>query len=125
VIHCRLCLDNPTAGPPGERCALCGAVFAEPPSDDESRYNGWRNRETWLVALWVNNERETQSLAESTADEDELREMVEAWAAGYAEQAPAGHPFGLFVDLVTGALGCVDWRELYEHWHPAREGADS
>jgi len=92
-------------------------------SDTGAKYQGWTNRQTWAVALWLNNERETQALAEACTDEDELREMVEAWADGYAEQAPSGHPFGLFVDLVAGALGCVDWRELYEHFHPASEAA--
>ena len=23
---------------------------------EDTTYNGWTNRETWLVALWINNE---------------------------------------------------------------------
>ena len=119
---CDYCQGNPTAGPRGERCPICGALFGDmPPAGAAAKYQGWANRPTWCVALWVNNERETQSLAEGCADEDELRALVEEWADGYAEQAPSGHPFGMFADLVTGALSAVDWGELFAHWHPPSE----
>jgi len=29
VTGCELCQDNPTAGPRGEACAICGAVFGD------------------------------------------------------------------------------------------------
>lgn len=94
-------------------------------TDLAERHNGWANRPTWCVGMWLNSERETQALAEACATDTELREMVEAWAAGYAERATQGHPWGLFVDLVGMALGAVDWYQLWESLRPEDEGGAS
>lgn len=32
------------------------AAAAEPEPEPETSYNGWRNRDTWLAALWISNE---------------------------------------------------------------------
>ena len=100
---------------------------------EDTTYNGWTNRETWLVALWINNE---QGWQESV--HDALREAVgevivgdqgyeqadvplKDWQAGDivkdnveeaiydVEDVPTA---GLASDLIGTALGAVDWTEI-------------
>ena len=77
------------------------------PSNDT--YNGWTNRETWLVNLWLdqyisgqvyNGEEVTGHVLECYVDS--LMDSVE-WQS-----------LGLFKDLITCALDKVDWEEIAE-----------
>ena len=61
-------------------------------------YNGWTNRETWLVNVWFN--------PESRTDVELAREALE-------EQYNA-MPDGPLKDMVT--LSEVDWDELLDHF---------
>jgi hypothetical protein len=71
-------------------------------------YNGWKNWETWNVALWCDNEegiyRERMRSKPHTADECE---------AFVREQFPNGTP-----DMTDPyeAREAVDWQEIAEHW---------
>ncbi len=56
-------------------------------------YNGWSNRETWLVNVHFN--------PESQSDLDWAKEQIEVWYDG----------LGSFMqDMVD--LGAIDWQEL-------------
>jgi hypothetical protein len=77
------------------------------------QYNGWTNRETWLVPLWWNEcpiesvEAETKLDAiESLADqlEDLFHELNEM---------PSN---GLMADLISGAVSRINWYEIASHW---------
>lgn len=59
-------------------------------------YNGWRNRETWLVNVWYN--------PETTADVDYLEETL--------QDELDSMPNGCLKDLC--GLSEVDWNELRE-----------
>ena len=61
-------------------------------------YNGWTNRETWLVNVWFN--------PESRADVESAREMLD-------EQYDA-IPNGPLKDMVS--LSDVNWDELLAHF---------
>ena len=61
-------------------------------------YNGWTNRETWLVNVWFN--------PESRTDVELAREALE-------EQYNA-MPDGPLKDMVS--LSEVDWDELLDHF---------
>jgi hypothetical protein len=104
----------------------------------EDRYNGWRNYETWNLKLWIDND---QGLAEhwqeaagaafddtdDAADADiRKREAAEALAGqlkihvdfhadvlmALANEGPA--ITGFYTDLMTHAIGAVDYREIAE-----------
>jgi len=109
---------------------------------DDKRYNGWTNYETWNVALWLDNDEGTQTMfaeraqellddeAQQAADEeisadigdlraactsplaDELENFVTDPELGGMPDLPAS----VYSDLLTHALGMVDWREIAEHY---------
>ena len=60
------------------------------------RYNGWKNRETWLVNVWFNPE--TQS------DLDSIKDMLESDVATLPDYLK---------DFVY--IDSIDWDELAEH----------
>ena len=95
-------------------------------------YNGWHNYETWVTALWIDNEESTQ---------EESREILRAWrdsGGGYLVQAGDSlkewaetvyldpileeHPASLAADLLSAAWSEINWREIAENWLEERHG---
>ena len=75
--------------------------------------NGWKNKETWLVNLWLGD-----SL---TLDRDALvnvtPEYIEALVVEMVEQVTWGSDHeNLIIDLLNSALGEIDYRELSAHY---------
>ena len=92
---------------------------------EESRYNGWTNYETWLINLWIGHEQGTQEywddVAEDVASEaddkadarDTLADMLKE---NYEEaQCELTGATGVWQDLLSAALGAVNWREIAGH----------
>lgn len=90
----------------------------------ENTYEGWTNRETWLVNLWLTNEEglyrdacEAAGIMSGADLDDWLSDYVRV---NFAENA---HPWlgGLVGDLLGAALNRVDWREIGEAFTEAAE----
>lgn len=98
---------------------------------DDKRYNGWRNYETWNVALWLGNEEGTQRYWDERTREiartaepryewesvedaarSELADELEREIEGARPELGAS----MFADLLGAALSEVDWREIAENW---------
>lgn len=73
----------------------------------DNTYNGWTNRETWLVNVWGN--------PESKADVQALREDLEAQ---YDEI-----PNGIIKDMID--LNAINWEELESAFEDEDEEDDS
>jgi len=105
-------------------------------TDNDDTYNGWATYETWLVNLWLSNdegsytywqEQALEFIASSDAEPADRRDdAIYRLAAELADEMEAGACFALgseddtlpatlFADLITAALGSVDWREIAEH----------
>ncbi len=80
-------------------------------------YNGWANKETWLVYLWLTNEQASDSLWRGIGRElgdayrlaDVLCRELEDGASIICPSA------GLYTDLLITALGRVVWDEIARH----------
>jgi hypothetical protein len=70
-------------------------------------YNGWSNRETWVVNLWLTNDEHTYNMVRGMSA-DEIEALVDdCYLTGDL------HP-GFMSDLINSALAHVDWREIAE-----------
>ena len=89
------------------------------------KYNGWNNYETWLVALWIDNEDGSYQyrceLVERVKEEHEEKDDQEYCLASnlkdwIEEQNPLAECASLFTDLINSALSEVDWQEIAENF---------
>ncbi len=91
----------------------------------DTKYNGWTNYETWVTALWMDNDQGTLEMVEEWADEelesadgdtdDAERELARRIEEMHDEANPAGVS-GVFADLLSHAMGRIDWREIASHY---------
>ena len=70
-------------------------------------YNGWSNRETWVINVWFN--------PESSADVEFAREQI--------EEQYDNIPSGALKDMID--IDCINWEELLEYFEEdEEEGAE-
>ena len=92
-------------------------------------YNGWKNYETWVTALWIDNERadyeqviETVNEIRSTFEKapigdfriavaDYLKTFVEGIVSEQVKENS-----GLTANFVNASLFEVDWYEIANHY---------
>lgn len=77
-------------------------------------YNGWTNKETWLVNLWLGD-----GLAEMQEDGAEVSgHTVRTVTIDWLDSAQGnGAESGLLVDLLICALEHVEWEEIANHYN--------
>ena len=87
----------------------------------DETYNGWTNRQTWLVHLWLTNDEGTYNatreiVADRLASDMETdRYILGGILEDWTEQVIYGEdvaPANLSTDLVNDALGRVNWAEI-------------
>ena len=104
----------------------------------DKTYNGWTNYETWLVALWIDNEEGSYSDRCAAADEawedtdeadtpedrsDAARIALAKWIDDYIEEVVDSFSLAGFVaDLVSSATSQVDSFEIADNWLSEQEG---
>ncbi|MEM8723111.1 MAG: hypothetical protein AAGE84_28140 [Cyanobacteria bacterium P01_G01_bin.39] len=92
---------------------------------ENKKYNGWNNYETWLTALWIDNdcgsyqyrcelvEQVTEEHEENSDRENCLASSLKEWIES---QNPLAENANLFTDLLNSALSMVDWDEIAENF---------
>jgi hypothetical protein len=75
-------------------------------------YNGWSNYETWLVALWLNNDQASYSALEELKAEDESDYRKAESLEELVRELYDFEPVGIVADLVNSAFGRVNWVEI-------------
>ena len=91
---------------------------------DEQGYNGWKNYETWAVALWIDNEQGSYDYARELTRTTQ-GQMNPLWSiAGdlanglkdWIEQEMPNLGGTLWADLLNAAFDEVDWLEIAENY---------
>ena len=84
----------------------------------DTTYNGWSDRETWLVSLWLNND---ESLYLQLLAAVELQEptLIKAeWLAERVQEQLDWHledqGVSLWVDMLRSSFYRVDWGEIID-----------
>jgi len=72
-------------------------------------YNGWTNRATWMVNLWVGD-----TLADDAQNFEVTLDDVESMVQDMLPQDVQSVEGGLAADLMAYALADVNWHELAE-----------
>ena len=94
----------------------------------ETRYQGWKNYETWLVKLWIDNDQASaedwQARAKGEYEDAEADKvftkleraklnLADDLKAEFEDNAPELQ--GCYADLLNAALSEVDWYEIAEN----------
>lgn len=92
---------------------------------EDHTYNGWKNYETWAMALWIDNDQGSYDYSREVvteAAEDEEFPKVRAADAlkeafgEFTEDVEAAVSGTVWADLLNGALSEVDWYEIAENY---------
>ena len=81
----------------------------------DTTYNGWKNKETWLVNIWYMDSMPEyfSEMEQYYVDPKELEEAV-TYIAEECE-ALSSLSSGLLADFISTCWGEVDWHSLAEH----------
>jgi len=74
-------------------------------------YNGWKNRETWLVNVWLNNDQISYKYFRSVLSKDEPKLRAKNLSEYFDELLEDGS-ISLWTDLLREVLSKVDWQEI-------------
>jgi hypothetical protein len=81
-----------------------------------NEYNGWKNYQSWNMALWIDNDqglyetvRETVQGMKPHEAEDWLKEFM-------GDMNPLADQANMYSDLLGHALACVDYQEIIKHY---------
>lgn len=82
-------------------------------------YQGWTNRETWCVALWLNNEQGLQEGARDACNTDgemehEAAQTLEHYVDDLVESQLASVRDRMVADLIKCCLARVNWGEIVQ-----------
>ena len=82
----------------------------------ESTYNGWKNYETWNIALWVGNEPGNQRHMERSRpySANKARRVAEEL---YPEGTPDMQERGEGKPVGRDCYDVVDWRAIRDAWN--------
>ena len=77
-----------------------------------TEYNGWSNRETWIVNLWMTGDQSYyEQLCEIISSHDSLDDQAEA-LEDWVRFEYDGEYSSILADLINSSLAEVDWYEI-------------
>ena len=76
-------------------------------------FNGWTNKETWLVNLWLGDMLAMDQEEGQEINAEYIETLVEEMASALFDGPDAN---GFLTDLMNCALGSINYHELAEHY---------
>jgi hypothetical protein len=79
-------------------------------------YNGWKNKETWLVNLWLGDT--------FAAMQEDGEKITAEWIEAYIQEVIFDFEetaSGFLRDMLNCALGEIDYHEIAAHYADAQE----
>ena len=84
-------------------------------------YNGWKNKETWLVNLWLGDELAMILGDGYSIGPDAVKELVQSAISDIDGKSVEN---GFLIDMLNCALGEIDYREIASHYQDTLGGED-
>ena len=81
-------------------------------------YNGWKNKETWLVNLWLGDTFDAMKEDGKQITADVIENIVQE-CIGYIDDKSVQN--GFLSDMLNCALGEIDYREISELYCETKE----
>lgn len=75
----------------------------------DQTYNGYKNYETWCVALWINNDEVLQRSIRELANEHQIESYIEELRFETNEEKAS-----MFSDILSRSIARVDWEEVHK-----------
>ena len=80
-------------------------------------YNGYTNYPTWVVELWIDNNRfDHDYWLEMARQHNSIYDLSAALKSNYEMVNPLGDDASVFSDLMTWALAYVNWDEIAKNY---------
>lgn len=98
---------------------------------ENKKYNGWTNYETWVTALWLDNDEDLYNelnikakelYAEATKEyniEDSIKEATYKLSLEIQSLIEDNTPTannGVYTDLLNASISEINWYEIAEHY---------
>ena len=90
-------------------------------ANEKEGYQGWKNYETWAVALWMDNDQGSQGYKKELAEQTRVEDKDE-WRRDYAdalkqwmEDDMPDMGATVWTDLLNGAFSEVNWYEIAQN----------
>lgn len=79
-------------------------------------YNGWTNKETWLVGVWLGDQMHMDQEEGIEISEDYIKDLVISHLPNTQEFFGKHMNLGFFNDLLNCSLGEINYLEIAKHY---------
>jgi len=83
---------------------------------EDLKYNGWTNKPTWIVALWLDNDEYTYNLMRENAKTLNKWELADFIKDFIEENDPLSEEPSFYSDLLDWAIAVVNYDEIAENY---------
>jgi len=83
-----------------------------------TKYNGWTNYETWLVASQMDENQNyfNEMVKQLYNGENNIIKIANKFRDYFEENNPFRNEIGIYADLIKSAISEVNWYEIAEHY---------
>ena len=84
---------------------------------NQNEYNGWYNYETWVCALWLQNDQGSCNYWEEMTNEcDSVYDLSQMIKDEIEENDPTNDHASMYADLMSAAISEINFNEIAHHF---------